>query len=251
MMNKNSLAAKVTNIDGLPRKGLLRKAKVGNVIPGKPNCAMPSATAEVAAEVGAIPSMGEERLVATADQGSMKIQNSKIGDQISYADHLKQTNNNPTSKAVNELRKRLDEIQRAMDIDPLNCQLGEEEKTCLNQYNEACLDEERFLKQKAKIHWLAVGDANNSFFHNSLKCKHHGNRIEVIKDVNGELHEGENVPTAFVSHFQQFLGCDETLTMAPSPELSDEERKSEGFLEIDSGKLLLELEENSTITYGD
>ncbi|KAK1434321.1 hypothetical protein QVD17_00060 [Tagetes erecta] len=241
MMNKNSLAAKVTNIDGLPRKGLL-----------------PSATAEVAAEVGAIPSMGEERLVATADQGSMKIQDSKIGDQKSYADQLKQTNNNPTSQAVNfrflvneetrdgfdivlpkaavskvkELRKRLDEIQRAMDIDPLNCQLGEEEKTCLNQYNEACLDEERFLKQKAKIHWLAVGDANNSFFHNSLKCKHHGNRIEVIKDVNGELHEGENVPTAFVSHFQQFLGCDETLTMDPSPELSDEERKSEGFLEI-------------------
>ncbi|KAK1407951.1 hypothetical protein QVD17_39579 [Tagetes erecta] len=71
-------------------------------------------------------------------------------------------------------RNRLDAIQRAIDLDPTNAHLCEESR-CLMQFNQASLDEERFLKQKAKIHWLAVGDANNSFFHNSLKCKNHGN----------------------------------------------------------------------------
>ncbi|KAK1406212.1 hypothetical protein QVD17_41553 [Tagetes erecta] len=122
MRNKNSLAAKVTNIDGLPRRGILRKAEVGNVKPDKggmeTNCAMPIDNAEVVDKT----SMGVEGMVETANHGSMK-------------------------------------------------------------------------------------------------CKQHGNRIEVIKDGNGVLHEGVNVPTAFVSHFQQFLGCDEALTTVPSPEL--------------------------------
>ncbi|KAK1424463.1 hypothetical protein QVD17_19793 [Tagetes erecta] len=78
---------------------------------------------------------------------------------------------------VTEWRNRLDEIQRAIDLDPTNVLLCEEESRCLMQFNQASLDEERFLKQKAKIHWLAVGDANNSFFHNSLKCKNRSNRI--------------------------------------------------------------------------
>ncbi|KAK1427996.1 hypothetical protein QVD17_16799 [Tagetes erecta] len=120
---------------------------------------------------------------------------------------------------VNILRKRLDEIQKAIDIDPMNIQLGEEESICLRQFNEASLDEERFLKQKSKVHWLAVGDANNSFFHNSLKCKNHGSRIDLIKDCNGVVHEGGNVPIAFVTHIENFLGCEEVVSSFPTPDL--------------------------------
>ncbi|KAK1406318.1 hypothetical protein QVD17_41612 [Tagetes erecta] len=87
------------------------------------------------------------------------------------------------------------------------------------QFNQASLDEERFLKQKSKIHWLAVGDANNSYFHNSLKCKNHGNRIEMIKDTNGLLHEGGDVSIAFVKHFEKLLGAADTVSVPISPEM--------------------------------
>lgn len=52
------------------------------------------------------------------------------------------------------------------------------------------LDEERFLKQKAEIHCLEVGDSNSSFFHKSLKCRNHRTRVDGIKDLNGVTHEG-------------------------------------------------------------
>ncbi|KAK1414734.1 hypothetical protein QVD17_30485 [Tagetes erecta] len=36
--------------------------------------------------------------------------------------------------------------------------------------------------------------------------KNHRNRIDEIRDTNGVLHEGGNVPIAFVNHYQAFLG---------------------------------------------
>nr|XP_043639247.1 uncharacterized protein LOC122610317 [Erigeron canadensis] len=93
------------------------------------------------------------------------------------------------------------------------------ESECLKQFNEAVLDEESFLKQKSKVEWLAVGDSNTSYFHNSLKCRNHRSRIDVVKDVHGVLHEGGNVQVAFVQHYQQFLGCEGLFDLLPSHEL--------------------------------
>ncbi|KAK1431795.1 hypothetical protein QVD17_08463 [Tagetes erecta] len=132
---------------------------------------------------------------------------------------------------VTKWRNRLDEIHRAIDLDPSNGILCEEEARCLVQFNQASIDEERFLKQKAKVHWLAVGDANNSFFHNSLKCKNHSNRIERVIDTNGLLHEGGDVPLAFVKHFEQFLGVEDIVTMPISPDLF--ERRLENGVAVD------------------
>ncbi|GJW39768.1 hypothetical protein Tco_0065613 [Tanacetum coccineum] len=44
------------------------------------------------------------------------------------------------------------------------------------------IDEEWFLKQKAKIEWLDVGDSNSSYFHKSVKCKNQRSRIDSIRD---------------------------------------------------------------------
>ncbi|GKA24992.1 hypothetical protein Tco_0711025, partial [Tanacetum coccineum] len=53
----------------------------------------------------------------------------------------------------------------------------------LLDFKEAQLDEERFLKHKAKIEWLKAGDSNTAYFH---------------KIVLG----------AFVTHYNQFLGTE-------------------------------------------
>ncbi|KAK1434320.1 hypothetical protein QVD17_00058 [Tagetes erecta] len=95
------------------------------------------------------------------------------------------------------------------------------ESKLLASFNEASLDEERFLKQKAKVHWLAEGDANTKYFHNTLKCRNHRARIDVITDSNGSLHEGKAVPKAFVDHYVGFLGKEDISIIPVTPELFD------------------------------
>nr|GEZ63726.1 hypothetical protein [Tanacetum cinerariifolium] len=69
---------------------------------------------------------------------------------------------------VNKLRTHLDAIQTALDADPFNVVLREREATCVIEFNEAVLTEERFLKQKAKTQWLKEG---SEFFRNGTLLK--------------------------------------------------------------------------------
>nr|GEV15728.1 hypothetical protein [Tanacetum cinerariifolium] len=75
----------------------------------------------------------------------------------------------------------LDEVQKALDKNPNDSNLHEEEAVYVRAFTEAKLDEERFLKQKAKIEWLEVGDSNSVFFHKSVKSRNQRSRIEVIR----------------------------------------------------------------------
>nr|GFA02675.1 hypothetical protein [Tanacetum cinerariifolium] len=96
---------------------------------------------------------------------------------------------------VNALRNELDEPQKALDRNPLDTNLPK-------------LDEERFLKQKAKIEWLEVGDSNFAFFHKSVKSRNQRSRIESIRDAADCEVMGPLVVDCFVNHYHQFLGTD-------------------------------------------
>ncbi|XP_024979732.1 uncharacterized protein LOC112516751 [Cynara cardunculus var. scolymus] len=85
------------------------------------------------------------------------------------------------------IRLELDRVQIALDRDPDNVDLREEHCGYLSAYNSACLDEERFLKQKAKIQWLREGDKNSSFFHKSAKSRISRNNIDTIQNADGCL----------------------------------------------------------------
>ncbi|GJV84096.1 zinc finger, CCHC-type containing protein [Tanacetum coccineum] len=73
---------------------------------------------------------------------------------------------------VKRLWHELDEAQRALDSDPSNLELREEEAAYLQAFNDALLMEERFLSQKAKVACV----------------------------------DGEQVPVAFIDHYTAFLG---------------------------------------------
>nr|GEU74921.1 hypothetical protein [Tanacetum cinerariifolium] len=66
---------------------------------------------------------------------------------------------------VIRLHENLDRLQDALDNDPSNVSVREEEAAAVVAFNEAILLEEKFLKQKAKITWLREGDANTAYFH--------------------------------------------------------------------------------------
>nr|GEW08479.1 hypothetical protein [Tanacetum cinerariifolium] len=86
---------------------------------------------------------------------------------------------------VKALRNEVDEIQKALDCNPLDNNLCKEEAAYVSSFIDAKLDEEYFLKKKAKIEWDAAD-------------------VEVT---------GPLVADCFVTHYQQFLGtnmeCDE------------------------------------------
>nr|GEY12322.1 hypothetical protein [Tanacetum cinerariifolium] len=57
---------------------------------------------------------------------------------------------------VKRLRVELDEVQKALDLDPSNGLLRDEEAIYVQAFNDAKVNEKHFLKQKAKIKWLEV-----------------------------------------------------------------------------------------------
>nr|GEU79019.1 hypothetical protein [Tanacetum cinerariifolium] len=114
---------------------------------------------------------------------------------------------------VNKLRLELDEVQKALDRNPDDAVLKEEEAVYVKSFAKAKIDEERFLKQKVKVEWLEVGDCNSTYFHKSVEIRNQRSRIEVIRDADNAEITGSLVADAFVSHYHQFLGttidCDE------------------------------------------
>lgn len=45
--------------------------------------------------------------------------------------------------------------------------------------------EEKFLSQKAKLHWLKIGDGNNKQFHQAVKIREVRNAIREIQRSDG------------------------------------------------------------------
>ncbi|GJU63652.1 putative RNA-directed DNA polymerase [Tanacetum coccineum] len=75
----------------------------------------------------------------------------------------------------------------------------------LRKYH-ALIEEERFLKQKAKVLWLKEGDSNSAYFHKTVKSRTSRSRIDVVSNGDGIVFANEEVPAAFVSHYEAFLG---------------------------------------------
>nr|GEY98280.1 hypothetical protein [Tanacetum cinerariifolium] len=97
-------------------------------------------------------------------------------------------------------------VQTRLDVDPFNVSIQEEEATVLAAFNEACLMEEKFLKQKDKIDWIREGDSNSAYFHKAIKSRISRSRIDVVTSNDGVVHENDKFAEAFVNHYEMFLG---------------------------------------------
>nr|GEV15528.1 hypothetical protein [Tanacetum cinerariifolium] len=107
---------------------------------------------------------------------------------------------------VKKLRKKLDEAQIELDSDPNNIEKCEMEATVLKAFNDAIMIEESFLNQKAKVDWLKLCGANNSYFHNVVKSQAARNQIDCLTNSDGTCLDGDQVPMAFIEHYTNFLG---------------------------------------------
>lgn len=66
-------------------------------------------------------------------------------------------------------------------------QMIEEELRAYTKWEHLADLEEGFLKQKSKLHWLNVGDKNNSYFHKAAQIRKMRNSIRELKGPNGEV----------------------------------------------------------------
>nr|GEV72663.1 hypothetical protein [Tanacetum cinerariifolium] len=107
---------------------------------------------------------------------------------------------------VNQLRLELDEVQKALERDPSNSDIRDEEAVYVQAFNEAKIDEERFLRQKAKIDWLEGDDSNSTHFHKSIKSRNQRSRIDSVTNAANVEVTCSDVPDVFVTHYESFIG---------------------------------------------
>ncbi|GKA17514.1 putative reverse transcriptase domain-containing protein [Tanacetum coccineum] len=75
-----------------------------------------------------------------------------------------------------------------------------------DRVNRLCVELDE--AQKAIDRNPSSKDANTAYFHRIVKSKCARNRIDMVRDSSNVLHEGNAVPGAFFSHYEQFLGLE-------------------------------------------
>nr|GEW62708.1 hypothetical protein [Tanacetum cinerariifolium] len=100
---------------------------------------------------------------------------------------------------VNKLRVEVEHIQTDLDADPFNQTLRDEEAVYVRAFTDALIMEERFLKQKAKVEWLKVGDSNSAYFHKSVKGQLNHTIIALVPKMLISPNQSAFVPDRRIS----------------------------------------------------
>jgi hypothetical protein len=73
-------------------------------------------------------------------------------------------------------------------------------------------NEEMWWNQRSRVLWLQHGDKNTSFFHHKGSQRRRKNKIENIKDKNGEDHYvQEKIEEVLIAHFQDLFTNQDTI----------------------------------------
>ena len=110
---------------------------------------------------------------------------------------------------VVEAKENLIQAQSALLHNSNDLNLVDNEKRCLKVFHDLACAEEGFLKQKARIQWLKLGDQNTNFFRKTIKARNSRNTIKAINLANGcRIEDPENIKQEAVAHFQNILCSD-------------------------------------------
>ncbi|KAL2937780.1 hypothetical protein RDABS01_021229 [Bienertia sinuspersici] len=108
--------------------------------------------------------------------------------------------------SVKAAKEYLEECQTKLHKEPHNTELAHKEYQANQQMKEANAQYYSWLQQKAKIHWLQVGDSNSKVFYNSLKVRTSRNNINRLMDSQGRwVEDMESITTAFTRFYTTLL----------------------------------------------
>ena len=108
---------------------------------------------------------------------------------------------------VTNARAALLECQTKIALYPNDMTYRALEKDLLSQFLDATHREEEVAKQKAKIHWLDVGDRNTKYFYNAIKGRRNRNRIVKLKKRDGTItSNNDETKEETIRYFESMLG---------------------------------------------
>lgn len=97
----------------------------------------------------------------------------------------------------------MQELNQALITDGFDETRNVQVTKCHQEWEDLCKQEEIFWRQKSRVQWLKEGERNTRFFHRSTMANRVHNRISVIKDERGILHNSHaEIEKALVKHFQ-------------------------------------------------
>lgn len=99
----------------------------------------------------------------------------------------------------------MEDIQEQLKASPLDGELHSLEKEVsfnLQKWQSIDLDT---LRQKSEIRWLKEGDSNTRYFHSVVKHRTSHNRIDFLKNGDGELEVDKRKIAAMISDFYKDL----------------------------------------------
>ncbi|KAL9241055.1 hypothetical protein vseg_015212 [Gypsophila vaccaria] len=83
----------------------------------------------------------------------------------------------------------------------------EEEHEALQELKRVAEARDEFMAQKLKGNWVLEGDANNVYFHATLKGRRDQNKVTMLEDMDGVICASpQAIQTAFMDYYQQLLG---------------------------------------------
>ena len=81
--------------------------------------------------------------------------------------------------------------------------------------------EDKFLRQRSRIQWSVVGDANTTFFHRVIKARQNQNHIHLLLDGNGNIIDSlDGIKQHAIDYFQRLLGGDNAPTTATPADIA-------------------------------
>ena len=73
-----------------------------------------------------------------------------------------------------------------------------------HEWENRCLQEEIFWRQKSRVQWIKEGERNTKFFHRSTIAHRNNNRIVKLTDQHGiERNTHEEMEKVLLQHFQK------------------------------------------------
>lgn len=87
-----------------------------------------------------------------------------------------------------------------------NSQVVEIETQAYQRWEKVATLKESYLRQKAKLHWMKIGDKNNKYFHNAVRERKAINTIHEITSPTGEsITNASHIKEEAVSFFSTLL----------------------------------------------
>ncbi|XP_062112848.1 uncharacterized protein LOC133824003 [Humulus lupulus] len=112
-------------------------------------------------------------------------------------------------KAEMIAKEELVVLQEAVNKDPQNSRLQNEEQVARDKYAKVYKAYSLFLAQKAKVSWAKNGDENTAIFHASLRARRIHNIIFSIEDAQGVWCDTPlTVQEAFLQYYHHLLGSE-------------------------------------------